>query len=435
MFFFEYSIIELCYVMKEKEEKEMRKVLVVGGGAAGMFAAIFAAYNGNEVHLFEKNEKLGKKLFITGKGRCNITNASDMDTLFASVVTNSKFLYSGFHGYSNQDVIEFFERIGVPIKIERGNRVFPVSDHSSDVIAGLTRELRNLGVDIHLNTEVKKIIGKEKFEYLELKNNTKVIGDACIVATGGFSYQTTGSTGDGYRFAKEMGHQVTEILPSLVPLVIKEEYVKELQGLSLRNVEATIYDGKKKLFNDFGEMLFTHYGVSGPLMLSASSYIAKKVKEKELKLVIDLKPALSFEQLDQRVIRDFEENINKQFKNAIQKLFPSKLIPVMLAIGNIDPDKKVNLITKEERQQFVHLIKNFTLTIWGLRDFNEAIITRGGVKVKEINPSTMESKLVKGLYFAGEVLDLDALTGGFNLQIAWSTGYLAGSSITDWDVE
>lgn len=409
----------------------MSKVLVVGGGAAGMFAAIFAAYNGNEVHLFEKNEKLGKKIFITGKGRCNITNASDMETLFRSVVTNSKFLYSSFYGYTNQDVIDFFERIGVPVKIERGNRVFPTSDHSSDVIAGLTRELRNLGVKVHLHAEVKKIAGKEKFEYLELSDGAKIGGDACIIATGGFSYQTTGSTGDGYRFAKELGHRVTEISPALVPLVIKEDYVKELQGLSLRNVEAAIYDGNKKLYNDFGEMLFTHYGVSGPLMLSASSYIAKRVKERELKLVIDLKPALSFEQLDQRVIRDFEENRNKQFKNAIQKLFPSKLIPVMLAIGEIDPDKKVNLITKEERQQFVHLIKNFELTICGLRDFNEAIITQGGIHVKEVNPSTMESKLVKGIYFAGEVLDLDALTGGFNLQIAWSTGYVAGSSITD----
>lgn len=407
----------------------MSKVLVIGGGAAGMFAAIFAAYNGNEVHLFEKNEKLGKKIYITGKGRCNITNACDMETLFQSVVTNSKFLYSSFYGYTNQDTIDFFERIGVETKIERGNRVFPVSDHSSDVIAGLTRELRNLGVEIHLYSEVVKVVGKDEFEYIELKNGQKIKGDACIVATGGFSYQTTGSTGDGYKFAKALGHEVTEILPALVPLVIKEDYVKELQGLSLRNVKATVLDGKKKLYEDFGEMLFTHYGVSGPLMLSASSYIAPKVKMKELKLIIDLKPALTFEQLDQRVLRDFDENINKQFKNAIQKLFPTKLIPVILAVCNIDPDKKVNLITKEERHQFVTLIKNFTFTIQGLRDFNEAIITKGGIKVKEINPATMESKLVQNLYFVGEVLDLDALTGGFNLQIAWSTGYAAGSNI------
>lgn len=407
----------------------MSKVLVVGGGAAGMFVAIFAAYNGNEVHIFEKNEKLGKKLFITGKGRCNITNASDMDTLFASVVTNPKFLYSSFYGYDNQNVIEFFERIGVRTKVERGNRVFPVSDHSSDVIGALTKELHQLGVLIHLHTEVKKVVGEDRFEYLETKDGQKITGDACVVATGGFSYQTTGSTGDGYRFAKETGHQVTDIMPALVPLELKETYVKELQGLSLRNVTAAIYDGKKKLYEDFGEMLFTHYGVSGPLMLSASSYIGKQLKRSELKLVIDLKPALSFEQLDQRVLRDFEENKNKQFKNAVTKLFPGKLLPVMLKLSGIDVEKKVNLISKEERHQFVHLMKNFTWTITRLRDFNEAIITKGGVKVKEINPSTMESKLVNGLYFVGEVLDLDALTGGFNLQIAWSTAYAAGSSI------
>lgn len=407
----------------------MSKVIVVGGGAAGMFAAIFAAYNGNEVHLFEKNEKLGKKLYITGKGRCNITNAGDMDTLFASVTTNSKFLYSSFYGYTNQDTIDFFERLGVKTKIERGNRVFPTSDHSSDVIAGLTRELNKLGVRIHLYTEVKEVVGKDKFEYIILGNGNKVDGDACIIATGGLSYKTTGSTGDGYRFAREVGHHVTETLPSLVPLEIKEWYAKELQGLSLKNVRATIYNDKKKLYDDFGEMLFTHYGVSGPLMLSASSYVGKVLQSKELKLTIDLKPALSEEQLDQRVLRDFDENMNKQFKNAIGKLFPSKLIPIMLELSGIDPDKKVNLISKEERQKFIELIKNFSMTIKGLRDFNEAIITKGGVEVKEINPSTMESKLVNGLYFVGEVLDLDALTGGFNLQIAWSTAYMAGSSI------
>lgn len=407
----------------------MSKVLVIGGGAAGMFAALFAAYNGNEVHLFEKNEKLGKKLFITGKGRCNITNAGDMDTLFASVVTNSKFLYSSFYGYTNQDVIDFFQRIGVRTKIERGNRVFPESDHSSDVIAGLTRELQQQGVHIHLHTEVKKVVGDDRFQYIELQNGQKIFGDNCIVATGGFSYQTTGSTGDGYRFAKECGHQVTDIRPSLVPLEVKEWYAKELQGLSLRNVTATVFDDKKKVYEDFGEMLFTHYGVSGPFILSASSYICDCVREKELKLVIDLKPALSFEQLDQRVLRDFGDNMNKQFKNAIGKLFPTKMVPIMLELSRIDPDKKVNLISKEERQNFVRLIKNFPMTITGLRDFNEAIITKGGVNVKEINPTTMESKKVSGIYFVGEVLDVDALTGGFNLQIAWSTAHAAGSSI------
>ena len=407
----------------------MSKVLVVGGGAAGMFAAIFVAYNGNEVHLFEKNEKLGKKLFITGKGRCNITNAGDMETLFTSVVTNEKFLYSSFCGYTNQDAIDFFERIGVRTKIERGNRVFPVSDHSSDVIGALVRELQQLQVRIHLQTEVTDIVGEKKFQYLKLKNGEKVEGDVCIVATGGFSYQTTGSTGDGYKFAKKLGHEVTEIIPALVPIEVKEWYAKELQGLSLRNVTAKIYDGTKKIYEDFGEMLFTHYGVSGPLILSGSSVIGKKLKERHLQLSIDLKPALTMEQLDQRVLRDFEENINRQFKNAIGKLFPAKMVPVMIELSGIDPDKKVNLISKEERLRFVSLIKNFSMTLTNLRDFNEAIITKGGIHVKEINPATMESKLVKGLYFVGEVLDLDALTGGFNLQIAWSTGYAAGSSI------
>lgn len=408
----------------------MSKVLVVGGGAAGMFAAIFAARNGNEVHIFEKNEKLGKKLFITGKGRCNITNACDLDTLFQSVVSNAKFLYSSFYGYTNTDVMEFFRELGLKIKVERGERVFPESDHSSDVIAALTKELHRLDVDIHLHTEVKKLETDETgFSGLVLGDGKRIQGDACIVATGGFSYQTTGSTGDGYRFAKECGHQVTEILPSLVPLAIKEGYGKELQGLSLRNVEAAVFDGKKERYRAFGEMLFTHYGVSGPLILSASSYITKKLKEHPMRLVIDLKPALSVEQLDARVLRDFEEHKNKQFKNAIGGLFPSKLIPVMLSLSGIDPEKKVNEISKEERLGFVDKIKHFEMTITGTRDFNEAIITQGGVKTKEIQPSTMESKLVPRLYFVGEVLDLDALTGGFNLQIAWSTAYAAGSSI------
>lgn len=408
----------------------MSKVLVIGGGAAGMFAAIFAAKNGNEVHIFEKNEKLGKKLFITGKGRCNITNACGLDTLFRSVVSNGKFLYSSFYGYTNEDVMDFFRDAGLKIKVERGDRVFPESDHSSDVIGTLSKVLRELGVTVHLRTEVKKVEADENgVTGIWLIDGTRVTGDACIVATGGYSYQTTGSTGDGYRFAKETGHKVTEIHPSLVPLVVKETYVQELQGLSLRNVEAVIFDGKKELYRDFGEMLFTHYGVSGPLMLSASAYIVKKLKERPMRLVIDLKPALSDEQLDARVLRDFEENKNRQFKNAIGKLFPSKLIPVMLSLSGIDPEKKVNEISREERLGFVHLIKHFELTITGTRDFKEAIITQGGVETKEIQPSTMESKVVPGLYFVGEVLDLDALTGGFNLQIAWSTAYAAGSAI------
>lgn len=413
----------------------MSHVIVVGGGAAGMFAAIAAAKNGHQVTLYEKNEKLGKKIFITGKGRCNITNAADMEELFDAVVTNSKFLYSSFYGYTNQNVIDFFEDAGVPVKIERGNRVFPISDHSSDVIRALEREMKKVGVKVCLNTEVKSVEAeKGKFNKVVLKDTTTQTADACIVATGGLSYRSTGSTGDGFRFAENVGHKVTQCFPSLVPMETKEPWICELQGLSLRNVEAKILDGKKELYKDFGEMLFTHFGVSGPLIISASSYVGKKFmdkngQKKELTLEIDLKPALTEEQLDQRVLRDFEENHNRQFKNAITKLFPTKLTPVMLELGGIDPEKKVNSIEKEERKQFVHLIKHFRMTLTGLRDYPEAIITKGGVNVKEIDPGTMESKLVKGLYFAGEVLDLDALTGGFNLQIAWSTGYAAGNAI------
>ena len=408
----------------------MSKTLVIGGGAAGMFAAIAAAGNGHEVHVYEKNEKLGKKLFITGKGRCNITNACDMETLFDAVVTNSKFLYSSFCGYTNQNVIDFFEQIGVKTKVERGERVFPQSDHSSDVIRALEAEMRRRGVQIHLYTEVRRVVSDEgRFSFIELADGSQIKGDSCIVATGGLSYQTTGSTGDGHRFAQENGHSVTPCMPALVPMTAKEDWVPRLQGLSLRNVSAVIYDGKKRLYEEFGEMLFTHYGVSGPLMLSASSIVGKKLKEKELKLVIDLKPALSVEQLEKRVLRDFEENQNRLFKNAVGKLFPAKLIPVMIELSGIDEEKKVNIISREERQRFVSLIKNLPVTLIGLRGYNEAIITKGGVKVKEIDPGTMESKLVRGLYFAGEVLDLDAVTGGFNLQIAWSTGYAAGMSV------
>ena len=409
----------------------MSKVLIVGGGAAGMLASIFAARNGNEVHVFEKNEKLGKKLFITGKGRCNLTNACDMDTLFSSVVTNDKFLYSSFYGYMNQDVMDFFESLGLQIKVERGNRVFPASDHSSDVIKVLEKEMKAQGVQIHLYQTVTQIAKKDgRFAALKLADGTVVEGDACILCTGGMSYQTTGSTGDGYRFAKVLGHKVTELRPSLVPIETKEYFVPELMGLSLKNVETRILDGKKVLYQDFGEMLFTHYGVSGPLILSASAYIGKELSEKkELKLSIDLKPSLSEEQLDARVLREFEANHNKQFKNAIGGLFPSKLVPVMIAESGIDSEKKVNVISKEERQGFVHLIKNFEMTLIRLRDYKEAIITQGGINVKEVNPSTMESKLVEGVYFAGELLDLDAVTGGFNLQIAWSTAYAAGSNI------
>lgn len=410
----------------------MSKVLIIGGGAAGMMAAIVAARNGHKVHVYEKNEKLGKKLFITGKGRCNVTNAGDMDDLFQAVTSNPKFLYSAFYGFTNEQVMDFFEELGVPLKIERGNRVFPVSDHSSDIIGALSREMRRLCVEVNLNTEVKKVVkdsSTDKFESIILQDGTTIHGDACIVATGGISYASTGSTGDGYRFAEDMGLRVTDLYPSLVPMEVKEWYAKELMGLSLRNVNAVIYDGKKKLYEEFGEMLFTHYGVSGPIIISASSKIGKKVQEKELKLVIDLKPALTEEQLDQRILRDFEENKNKQFKNAVDKLFPAKLKPIMLELSGISEEKKVNEISREERLTFGKLIKHFEMTLTGLRSYKEAIITKGGVSVKEIDPGTMESKKVQGLYFIGEVLDLDALTGGYNLQIAWSTAVAAGNAI------
>ena len=404
----------------------MNKVLIAGGGAAGMMAAVMAAREGCAVTLFEKNEKLGKKVFITGKGRCNLTNACDVEDLFPAVKTNAKFLYSSFYGFTNQDVMDFFEELGMRTKIERGERVFPLSDHSSDVIRTLEEEMKRLGVKIWLNTSVKKIEAKDgHFTGVVLSDGKKVSGDACIVATGGIAYPSTGSTGDGYRFAKELGIKVTDCLPSLVPMETQEDWVPELQGLSLRNVNAVIRDGKKKLYEDFGEMLFTHYGVSGPLMLSASSVIGKKLKDHPLTLEIDLKPALSIEQLDQRVLRDFEEKHNRHFKNAILKLFPAKLIPVILKLSGIDPEKKVNVISREERQHFVFLIKKFPVTLTGLRGYNEAIITKGGVSVKEIDPGTMEVKAVSGVYFAGEVLDLDAVTGGFNLQIAWSTACAA----------
>lgn len=408
----------------------MSKVIVIGAGAAGMFAAIQVAKKGHPVVLLEKNEKLGKKIYITGKGRCNITNACDTEELFQNVMRNSKFLYSAFYTCSNYQVMDFFESNGLPVKTERGERVFPQSDHASDVIAVLQRVLRQEGVEIHLHTEVKRLRVEEGCVTGVVLSDNSVLGaEQVIVATGGCSYVTTGSTGDGYRFAKEAGHKVTELTPALVPFEVEEPWIKELQGLSLKNVSVRIQKNGKVLYDAFGEMLFTHYGVSGPLLLSASSVVNDYAHKMPLEMEIDLKPALEEEQLDKRILRDFEENQNRQFKNAVQKLFPAKLIPVMISLSGISSEKKVNEITREERLHFVRLIKAFPLTLSRLRDFNEAIITRGGISVKEVNPSTMESKLVKGLYFAGEVLDLDALTGGFNLQIAWSTGYLAGDSI------
>lgn len=408
----------------------MSKCIVIGGGAAGMMAAYSAAKHGHQVILLEKNEKLGKKVFITGKGRCNVTNACDVEELFQNMISNPKFLYTSFYTFDNSAIVNLLQEYGCATKVERGNRVFPVSDHASDVTAALTRALKDNGVDIRLYTKVTELCVEDgHITGVRLATAEMLKADAVIVCTGGLSYPVTGSTGDGYRFAEAAGLELAEPKPALVPLECKEDWCRDLMGLSLRNVQITILDGKKKVFQEFGEMLFTHFGITGPLVLSASSHYVKKYYGRELPVYIDLKPALSMEQLDKRVLRDFEENINKQFKNAVTDLFPSKLVPVMIRLSGIEPEKKVNEISREERQKFVGLIKNLPLTITGTRSFVEAIITQGGVKVKEINPSTMESKKVSGLYFAGEVLDLDAVTGGFNLQIAWSTGYVAGAGI------
>lgn len=408
----------------------MSKVLIVGGGAAGMFAAVIAAQYGHEVHIFERNEKLGKKLFITGKGRCNFTNACSMEELRNQVMSNDKFLYSAFANYTNEDIIDFFEQAGMRTKVERGGRVFPKSDHSSDVIRTLEQGMKDAGVRIHLNSRVKRLLWtEERVEGLILENGSEIRGDAVIVATGGLSYPVTGSTGDGYRFAGEAGHTVEEPAPSLVPFETKEAYIPEMQGLSLKNVTLRLEQNGKTVYEEFGEMLFTHFGISGPLVLTASARVGKLLRKGKLNGQIDLKPALTREQLDQRLLRDFESNRNRQFRNSISGLLPSKMIPVVIHLSGIAPDKKVNEISREERQHLADLIKSFPLTVVGTREFREAIITRGGVCVREIHPKTMESKKVQGLYFIGEVLDVDALTGGFNLQIAWSTAYAAASSI------
>lgn len=499
--------------------KEADRVLVIGGGASGMIAAIAAADAGARVCLIEKNEKLGKKLFITGKGRCNVTNAASLDTFFSNICSNGKFLYSAIYGFDNRALMEWLEQAGCPLKTERGDRVFPVSDHSSDVIAAFQRELKRRNVEILLKTTVQSLVIHEvpqsdddnaaswsygmdikpglhddnetylgqscdmwTGEVLEREKRDKrqkikkrVVGvrladgrvlaaDSVIVCTGGLSYPATGSTGDGYRFAADAGLKVAACSPSLVPFEVEENWCAELMGLSLKNVEVKLVLGGRELYRGFGEMLFTHFGVSGPLILSASSFYSrhdcrndsktncktdKKIDSKTNKitdnktdgetdsktdnendsysrLYIDLKPAMDSEQLDRRLLRDFEENKNRQFKNALSGLFPGKLIPVMVRLSEIEPEKKVNEVTREERKKFVHLIKELPLTVTGTRGYEEAIITQGGVSVKEINPSSMETRAVKGLFFAGEVLDVDAFTGGFNLQIAWSTGYLAG---------
>jgi len=405
------------------------KIIIVGGGPAGMAAAIAASSGDttNEVHIYEKNEKLGKKLFITGKGRCNITNCADMRTVMDNVVSNPKFMFSAFRIFTNQDIVNLIEEGGCPTKEERGNRVFPVSDHSNDVIRSLERTLRKNNVHIHLNEEVRGLIINDGVcQGINLKGNRKENADKVIIATGAVSYPSTGSTGDGYRWAVYAGHKIVETVPALVPLEAKVGSIPS--GLSLKNVRGDILDGSKLLYSEFGEMLFTHFGVSGPIILSASSYITRKLKERKLKLVVDLKPALDEATLDQRVIRDFDKNKNKALKNSLSELLLSGLIDQVISQAGLDPNKKVNELTKQERLKLVQTVKGLSFDLTGTRGFNEAIITQGGVSTREIDPKTMESKLVKNLFFAGEIIDVDALTGGFNLQIAWSTGYTAGRS-------
>lgn len=405
------------------------RVLVVGGGPAGMMAAIQAAKQGNTVTLLEQNEKLGKKLFITGKGRCNVTNDCDVTELFDSVVSNKKFLYSAFYSFSNQDVKDFFEEQGLRLKVERGRRVFPASDKSSDVIKALGNALKKLEVKIRLRTRVDQVLTENDIVCgVRLSDGECLNADKVILATGGISYKSTGSDGSGLVMAEKLGHQVTKLRPGLVGMCTKEAWVRDMQGLTLKNVAVSIgkKQGKKPLYEDFGELLFTHYGVSGPMILSASSRLGDELEKEDLYIKIDLKPALSKEQLDSRILRDFEERKNADLSNAMVHLLPKSMIPIMLHVCGLDPAKKVNEVTRGEREQLVKGMKEFPLTINGLRDIQEAIITRGGVTVKEVDPSTMESKIVKNLYLAGEMLDLDALTGGYNLQIAWSTGYLAG---------
>ena len=412
----------------------MNRIVIIGGGASGMMAACAAAQQGAEVVLLEKNEKLGKKIYITGKGRCNFTNCCDTDDFFSNIPRNPRFLYSSVRGFDAEAVRNWFEERGVRTKVERGNRAFPMSDHASDITRGLESEMRRLGVQVRLHAEVKKLILSTPVNSIRrvtgvvLSDGTKIDASRVIVATGGLSYPTTGSTGDGFRFAEEAGHKVTARTPSLVPMNTKEPDILLMQGLSLKNVTLTIRSGKKKLYSGFGEMMFTHFGITGPLVLSASADIQDQIRKGELNAEIDLKPALEEDKLNARILREFGENSNKAVRNVVSAVYPGKMVPVILERAGIHPDTPVHDITKQQRQALVHSTKHFALTLTSLRGFNEAVITRGGVAVKEIDPSTMASKLVSGLYFAGEVLDVDGYTGGFNLQIAWSTGHAAGEA-------
>ncbi|WP_035290357.1 NAD(P)/FAD-dependent oxidoreductase [Clostridium sp. KNHs214] len=404
----------------------MAKVIVVGGGPGGMMAAVAASKNKNQVILLEKNEKLGKKLFITGKGRCNVTSYKDISEFFQYIPTNANFLYSALYTFTNINTMNFLEENGVKLKVERGDRVFPVSDKSSDIIRVFENTLTKGNVKLRLNCDVRKFVTEgNEIKGVKLSSGEVIYGDKFILCTGGCSYPQTGSDGFGYELAKSLGHSIVKPKGALVPIEVKESWVKELQGLSLKNVQVEIYseDNKKSLYKNFGEMLFTHFGLSGPIILTGSGIVNKK---NNLKIRINLKPALTQEQLDKRIQNDFKKYCNKDFKNSLDDLLPKKLIDVIVTLSGIEPLKKVNLITREERKELVHLLQNLTFNIKGTRPIAEAIITSGGVDVKEVDPSTMGSKKASNLYFAGEILDIDAETGGFNIQIALSTGYLAG---------
>ncbi len=407
----------------------MRKIIIIGGGAAGLIASATAAKRGEDVTVIEKNSRPARKVMITGKGRCNVTNACfDLEDLINNVVTNKRFMYSAFSSFMPYDTIALIEEMGVPTKIERGNRVFPESDKAVDIVDALVKNAKQSGVKFVQGTVTSINAENNVIKSVNLADGTTVDGDAFAICTGGMSYQSTGSTGDGYTLAESVGHTVTDIEPALISLVASNGFVPKLQGLSLRNISIRLFDGEKEIYSDFGEMLFTHYGVSGPVILSASSHMTHP-KEHKYKIVIDLKPALDEQTLDKRIQRDFADNTNKDFINSLSKLLPNKLIPVIVKLSGIEPSEKVNQITKLQRQNLVHLLKNFTVNIGDFRPINEAIITSGGVDVKEINPKTMGSKIIDNLYFAGEVIDVDAYTGGFNLQIAFSTGYLCGMNM------